>query len=50
MHRKLDRSCSQAGSINVDTLDKLLSATNDSIRGIRDRALLLAAHDPMQTW
>ena len=31
MHRKLGRSCSQAGSINADTLDKLLRATDDSI-------------------
>ena len=45
MHRKLGRSCSQAGSINADTLDKLLQATDDSIRGIRDRALLLVAYD-----
>ena len=47
MHRKLGRSSSQAGSINVDTLDKLLLATNDSIRGIRDRALLLVAYDTL---
>ena len=47
MHRKLGRSSSQAGSINVDTLDKLLLATDDSIRGIRDRALLLVAYDTL---
>ena len=47
MHRKLGRSSSQAGSINADTLDKLLLATDDSIRGIRDRALLLAAYDTL---
>jgi site-specific recombinase XerD len=47
MHRKLGRSCSQAGSINADTLDKLLLATDDSIRGIRDRALLLIAYDTL---
>ena len=47
MHRKLGRSSSQAGSINADTLDKLLLATNDSIRGIRDRALLLVAYDTL---
>ena len=47
MHRKLGRSCSQAGSINADTLDKLLQATDDSIRGIRDRALLLVAYDTL---
>ena len=47
MHRKLGRSSSQAGSINADTLDKLLLATDDSIRGIRDRALLLVAYDSL---
>ena len=47
MHRKLGRSCIQAGSINSDTLDKLLLATDDSIRGIRDRALLLVAYDTL---
>ena len=47
MHRKLGRSSSQAGSINADTLDKLLLSTDDSIRGIRDRALLLMAYDTL---
>jgi len=47
MHRKLGRSSSQAGSINADTLDKLLLAADDSIRGIRDRALLLVAYDTL---
>jgi len=44
MHRKLGRYSAQAASINADTLDKLLLATDDSIRGIRDRALLLVAY------
>jgi integrase len=47
MHRKLGRSAKQAGSINLGTLDKLLSATDDSIRGMRDRALLLVAYDTL---
>jgi site-specific recombinase XerD len=47
MHRKLGRSSSQAGSINADTLEKLLLATDNSIRGIRDRALLLVAYDTL---
>ena len=47
MHRKLGRSSSQARSINADILDKLLLATDDSIRGIRDRALLLVAYDTL---
>jgi site-specific recombinase XerD len=47
MHRKLGRSSNQAGSINADILDKLLLATDNSIRGIRDRALLLVAYDTL---
>jgi site-specific recombinase XerD len=47
MHRKLGRSSSQAGSINLDTLNKMLSAADDSIRGMRDRALLLVAYDTL---
>lgn len=47
MHRKLGRSSSQAGSINVDILEKMISVTDDSIRGIRDRALLLVAYDTL---
>jgi len=47
MHRKLGRLSNQAGSINADILDKLLHATDDSIRGIRDRALLLVAYDTL---
>lgn len=47
MHRKLGRSSKQACGINVDTLNKLISATDDSIRGIRDRALLLVAYDTL---
>ena len=47
MHLKLGRSSSQAGSINASTLEKLLLATDYSIRGIRDRALLLVAYDSL---
>ena len=47
MHRKLGRSCSQAGSINAAILEKMVSATDDTIRGIRDRALLLVAYDTL---
>jgi integrase len=47
MHRKLGRCSSQARSINTDTLEKMLLATDDSIRGIRDRALLLVAYDTL---
>jgi len=47
MHRKLGRSAKQAGSINLDILDQMLLATNDSIRGLRDKALLLVAYDTL---
>jgi len=47
MHRRLGRSSRQAGGINANTLEKLLLATDDSIRGIRDRALLLVAYDTL---
>jgi integrase len=47
MHRKLGRSSKQAAGINADVLEKMLSATDNSIRGIRDRALLLVAYDTL---
>jgi site-specific recombinase XerD len=47
MHRKLGRSSKQAGGINADILEKLLIATEDSSRGIRDRALLLVAYETL---
>jgi site-specific recombinase XerD len=47
MHRKLGRSSSQASSINAGTLEKMLLTTDDSIRGIRDKALLLVAYDTL---
>ena len=47
MHRKLGRSSRQAGGINADVLERLLIATDNSIRGIRDRALLLVAYDTL---
>ncbi|QWE10891.1 site-specific integrase [Polynucleobacter sp. es-EL-1] len=47
MHRKLGRSSNQASGINTDVLEKFLIATDDSIRGIRDRALLLVAYDTL---
>jgi len=47
MHRKLGRSSKQAAGVNADILEKLLLATEVSIRGIRDRALLLVAYDTL---
>lgn len=47
MHRKLGRSSKQASGINANILEKMLSATDDSIRAVRDRALLLVAYDTL---
>lgn len=47
MHRKLGRGAKQAQGITADLLEKLLSATDNSPRGIRDRALLLVAYDTL---
>ena len=47
MHRNLGRESHQATGINFELLYKMISATDKSLRGIRDRALLLAAYDTM---
>lgn len=47
MHRKLGRAANQAQGITSDLLDKLLTATDASPRGIRNRALLLIAYDTL---
>ena len=47
MHRKLGRASHQAQAITSAILDKLLDATEDDVRGARDRALLLTAYDTM---
>lgn len=47
MHRTLGRSCQQAFGITTPILEKMLGATNNNLRGIRDRALLLIAYDSM---
>jgi len=47
MHRKLGRAAKQAEGINATLLEKLLSATGQSNRGVRDRALLLIAYDTL---
>jgi site-specific recombinase XerD len=47
MYRTLGRYAKQAYGINKDLLDKMVAATNDSLRGIRDRAILLAAYDTL---
>jgi len=47
MHRVLGRNSRQACGIKADTLEKMLSATDNSMRGVRDRALLLVAYDTL---
>jgi site-specific recombinase XerD len=47
MHRKLGRSSKQVAAITKDILQKMLLATGDDLRGIRDRALLQVAYDTL---
>jgi len=47
MHRTLGRYSQQAFGITAPILEKMLSATANNLRGIRDRALLLLAYDSM---
>ena len=47
MYRTLGRYAKQAYGINKDLLNKMVAATDDSLRGIRDRAILLAAYDSL---
>lgn len=47
MHRNLGRESKQAAGINAELLDKMVKSTDKTLRGIRDRALLLTAYDSM---
>jgi len=47
MHRNLGRFSRQAHSINKELLDEMIAVTDDSLRGLRDRALLMIAYDTM---
>ena len=47
MHRKLGRACGQAQGITQELLDQMLAATDNTMRGCRDRALLLVAYDTL---
>jgi site-specific recombinase XerD len=47
MYRTLGRECKQAYGITNIILQKMLSATDKNLRGIRDRALLLIAYDSL---
>ncbi len=48
MHRKLGRNSAQAYGVTAPILDKLMRAAGDSLRGTRDKALLLLAHDTLR--
>ncbi len=47
MHRSLGRESRQAAGINSDLLRKMLDATDKSLKGLRDRVLLMTAYDSM---
>ena len=47
MHRQIGRHSHQAQAINKDLLNKMLKATENNLRGLRDRALLQVAYDSL---
>jgi site-specific recombinase XerD len=47
MYLTLGRYAKQTYGINKDLLDKMVAATDDSLRGVRDRAILLVAYDSL---
>ena len=47
MHRNLGRESKQAAGINIELLSRMVKSTDKTLRGIRDRALLLTAYDSM---
>lgn len=47
MYRKLGRAARQAGAIDEKCLELLYQATDDSLRGLRNRALLLVGFDTL---
>jgi site-specific recombinase XerD len=47
MYRTLGRYAKQAYGINKDLLNKMVAATDNSLRGIRDKAILLVAYDSL---
>jgi site-specific recombinase XerD len=48
MHRKLGRLCAQAEPINKERLKLMLLATENNLRGKRDRVLLMLAYETMR--
>ena len=47
MYRMLGRYAKQAYGINKDLLDKMVASTDNSLRGIRDKTILLVAYDSL---
>ena len=47
MYRTLGRYAKQAYGINKDLINKMILATENSLRGARDRAILLVAYDSL---
>ena len=47
MYRILGRYAKQAHGINRDLLDKMVATTDTSLRGTRDKAILLVAYDSL---
>jgi integrase len=47
MYRTLGRYAKQAYGINKDLLEKMVAATDNSLRGVRDKAILLVAYDSL---
>ena len=47
IYRTLGRYAKQAYGINKNLLDKMVAATDNSLRGIRDKAILLVAYDSL---
>lgn len=47
MHRNLGRTSNQAYGINKELLGKMIAATSNDLRGIRDKALLSLAYDTL---
>jgi len=47
MHRALGRASNQAQAINISDLQRMISATDDTLRGLRNRALILVAYDTL---
>jgi len=47
MYRILGRYAKQAYGINKSLLDKMINATDDSLSGVRDKAMLLVAYDSL---